>query len=148
MILEFFEPCIPPTTTHQSKHFTIRGKPGSEIYGLSDTAALTNARLFWMATFSRHRIEEVIPPPISLTLEITYPWRKKDSKKLRKLGRIYMTEKPDASNTAKTVEDILVHMRFIEDDNAVSELIVRKFRGDAPGILVRISGPILAGLTP
>lgn len=126
--------CVPPTTTHHSKRIVKIGK----FSRLADTGKLVEAKRQIDDLLRPRRLPAPIRGPVSLTLQFTWPWRQKDSHQVRTLQRVPRATRPDCSNLAKTTEDRLVANGFLEDDGQVAELIVRKFYGDRPGILVAI----------
>lgn len=137
--IEFSVRCNPPTANHQNKKIvTIRGKSGKTFSKLADDAELVKARRSWTALFAPHQPRVPMPGPVALTLDFTWPWRKGDAESTRQKGRLRKTSAPDLTNVAKTVEDVLAMLRFIENDAEVAELRVRKFHGSKPGLLVRI----------
>lgn len=140
-MLDLWLPCVPPRTTHQRKKIvTIKLRDGRQFSKLADKPELTNAREFYVALLRPHMPDAPIEPPISLTLEFTWPWRASDSKRYREhFERIPSVVKPDCSNAAKTLEDILAGLGFIPGDEKVAELVVRKFIGARPGVSIRIA---------
>ncbi len=139
--MDLFLPCVPPTTTHHSKKVVRVGK----WTRLGDTDALIAAKQTIDVLLLPHRPAAPMSGNVSLTLEFTWPWRSGTSKKVRALGVAPKTTKPDCSNLAKTTEDRLVRLRFLDDDGLVSELIVRKFYGDYPGIRIVLIDKSLSG---
>jgi Holliday junction resolvase RusA-like endonuclease len=138
-MIEFFLVCVPPTANHQAKKIiTIRARDGRSFHKLGDKPELQAARQMIDGLLTPHRPLMPMQGPLTLTLEFTWPWRASDSAKVRARGRVPMTVRPDCSNLAKTTEDRLGALRFLDDDALVCELIVRKFRGDHPGIGVLI----------
>lgn len=134
-MIDFFVRCVPPKTSHHRKKITKIGR----FYRIGDTQKLTDARGTLESLFQPFAPETPIAGAVSLRVEYEWPWREKDKKRTRALGRIPSVVRPDCSNLVKTTEDILVLLRFIEDDNAVAELLVRKWIGDTPGIRVSIT---------
>ena len=130
----FFVPCVPPTANHQRKKIVRIGG----FSRLADKPELVAAKAILDSLLLRHQPPMPIVGAVRLTLEFTWPWRQGDGRKVRALGRVLYLTKPDATNAAKTLEDRLVALRFIEDDRYVAELIVRRWRGDSPGIYVGI----------
>jgi Holliday junction resolvase RusA-like endonuclease len=127
--------CVPPKTSHHAKRIVKMGK----FSRLADKPELVEAKATLDSLLLPHQPAAPISGTVALRLEYVWPWRSSESKKTRALGRIPHTSRPDCSNLAKTLEDRLVRLRFIEDDNAVAELVVTKFWGDVPGIEVRIA---------
>lgn len=133
-MLVFHLSCVPPTASHHRKRIVRVGR----FSRLADAGSLVAAKEAIDVLLLPHRPAAPIAGPVKLSLEFTWPWRTAETKKVRALGRVYRTTRPDCSNLAKTTEDRLVAMRFIEDDGLVVSLSVRKFYGDTPGIRVEI----------
>lgn len=131
-MVDVFLPCVPPTASHHSKRIVRVGK----WTRLADKPELQAAKDMIDTLLLPHQPTTPVTGHASLTLEFTWPWRASDSQKKRAAGRIRRATRPDCSNLAKTTEDRLVALRFLEDDGQVSELIVRKFFGNQPGIRV------------
>ena len=134
-MIEFRVSCIPPKTSHHAKRIVKRGKFSS----LADKPELVAAKQTLESLLLPHQVAEPVRGAVCLQLEFTWPWLASHPKKTRTLGRIPHTSRPDCSNLAKTLEDRLVALRFIEDDNAVVRLMVLKFWGNEPGIRVSIA---------
>jgi Holliday junction resolvase RusA-like endonuclease len=140
MTVDFFMPCEPPTASHHAKKIIrLRTRNGGDFVKLGDKPELQAAKKLLETLMLRHRIAQPITGPVTLTLEFTWSWRASDSQKARAAGRLPKFTRPDCSNLAKTTEDRLVVMGFLEDDGQVVELIVRKWVGDRPGIRVVIA---------
>jgi Holliday junction resolvase RusA-like endonuclease len=133
-MLSFFIACVPPTTSHHHKRIVKRGKFAS----LADKPELVAAKAMLESLLMPFQPSAPVAGPVALTLEFTWPWLKGHSKKVRSQGRIPHTSRPDCSNLTKTLEDRLVALLFLEDDNAVVDLHVRKWWGERPGIAVSI----------
>lgn len=130
-----FLSCVPPTTTHQHKRIVRIGT----FSRMADRPELVAAKATLDELLVPYQRAQPVVGPYTLALEFTWPWLKGHTKRQRALGRIPMTSRPDASNLAKTIEDRLTALRFIEDDNAVVDLHARKWWGDRPGIEIFIS---------
>lgn len=131
--------CVPPTATHHHKKIiTLRTKGGREFHKLGDKSELKDAKATIDSLLLPHQPKAPIVGLVRLTFVFEWPWRSSDPKRVRALGRVRKGTKPDCSNLAKTLEDRLVALRFIEDDAPVAELVVRKWWSDTPGISVRI----------
>jgi Holliday junction resolvase RusA-like endonuclease len=139
--VQLFLPCVPPKATHQAKKVARRGSfRNAPIYGITDKPELVATRQFLTGLLLGKSPARPIEGPVSLILEFEWPWLKGHGKRLRAAHtRIPCRSKPDCSNAAKTIEDVLVDLRFLVDDVDVVELTVRKWFGDRPGITVRIS---------
>jgi len=131
---KIFLSCIPPKTTHHAKRI-VRVKGFAR---LADKPELTAAKDTYEALLCQHQIGTPYEGFLSVVIEVTWPWRKDTPKYKRVLGRVRCNTKPDADDFAKTLIDSLVRMRFIYEDSQVSELVVRKFWGDVPGVAIEI----------
>jgi Holliday junction resolvase RusA-like endonuclease len=132
----------PPTATHHSKKIVKCGR----FTRLADTQKLRDAISIWEARLAPHRIASPIGGPIRLTIHAVFSPPKSETSTRSKaarfeaLGLVPKTSKPDCSNLAKTLEDRLVALGFIEDDKAVYSLQVLKFWGLHPRTTVTIEG--------
>jgi Holliday junction resolvase RusA-like endonuclease len=133
-VIEFFLVCVPPSSSHHAKRIVRVGR----FSRLADKPELLAAKEMIDSLLTPHRPRMPQLGPVTLTLEFTWPWRSSESLKTRARRLIPRTSRPDCSNLAKTTEDRLTALRFLEDDNQVVELVVRKFFGDHPGIGVLI----------
>lgn len=133
-VIQFRIPCVPPKTSHHAKRIVRIGG----FSHLADNPELVASKAMLESLLLPHQPEAPMCGAVAMRLEFVWPWRSCESKRTRALGRIRHTSRPDCSNLAKTLEDRLVALRFIEDDNAVSELVVSKWWGDSPGIEIRI----------
>ena len=132
--LEFFAPCDPPTANHQAKRIVRAGG----FSKLADKPELRSAREFWTGLLAQYRPAQPFDGPLSLTLSFSYPFVKSATKKAVMAGSRWKVTRPDCSNAAKTVEDILVSLRFMHDDNQVARLVVEKRDSTQPGLFVHI----------
>lgn len=133
-IVRFFMPCIPPKTTHHAKRIVKIGT----WHRQADKPELVAAKGLLEELLIPHQIAAAIPSPVAVSLEFTWPWLSNHSLKVKKLGRVPHTSKPDCDNASKTLCDRLVALRFIEDDRGIVLLHVQKWWGDRPGIEVAI----------
>jgi Holliday junction resolvase RusA-like endonuclease len=137
--IELFEPCVPPRTTAQMKR--VDHKTGRFFRDAKARAAVATFEGLLMP----HRPAEPVGGAVSLTVEATWPWRASDlATRARRAqceawGRVPCTTKPDLDNWVKQLQDCLVSLRFIEADERVAELVVRKYWGACPGIRVVIA---------
>jgi Holliday junction resolvase RusA-like endonuclease len=98
----------------------------------------------YAALLSPYRPKKPLEGTVSLEVAFVWPWRKADlaTKQKRVLaeryGSLWHGNKPDADNAIKLLLDVLVMMRFIEDDQRVVDLRVSKLRGADPGIRIKI----------
>lgn len=134
-MIDLFIPCIPPKTSHHHKKVFVKyGRDGVAHAAQADRPELNQARGDWLTMLMPHAPLAPLGPPIALLLEFTWPWRASDSKRARLLGRIPCTVKPDADNMAKTLTDVLVMAGFLAHDAEVTDLTVRKWIGNRPGL--------------
>jgi Holliday junction resolvase RusA-like endonuclease len=132
--------CIPPKTSHHAKRIVrIQGHAR-----MADTTALNAAKATLETLLLPHQPPTPLTGALVLTLTFTWPWTAADPQRVRRTGRVPHARRPDASNLAKTIEDRLVRLGFLQDDGQVVELVVRKFRGDTPGIAVDLREVALA----
>lgn len=127
--------CVPPKTSHHRKRIVRIGK----FSRLADKRELVEAKHMLEALLLPHQPAQPIAGAVSLALEFTWPWLRGHSKQFKSAGMQPHTSRPDLTNVAKTLEDRLVALRFIEDDSRVVELILVKYWGDEPGIGVSIT---------
>jgi Holliday junction resolvase RusA-like endonuclease len=132
--LSFTMPCVPPKTSHHAKRIVRVGG----FSRMADSDALNDTKATLDTLLLPYQPSAPLTGPVALTLTFTWPWTSSDSKRVRAGGRVPHDRRPDCSNIAKTLEDRLVRLRFLEDDGQVVELLVRKFRGASPGIAVAV----------
>lgn len=133
-VIEFFEHCTPPRTAHHAKRIIRIGKHAR----LADTPELQVATSFWDGLMLPHRPARPLEGPLFLVLEFTWPWNVGDSKRLRATGRTWHDKKPDAENLCKTVVDALGRCAYFLNDSQIVEVVLRKYRGERPGVRVRL----------
>lgn len=130
-----------PKTTHQAKGVSIRN--GRAFMYKKPKAEQAECDL--LSLLSLVIKDQRISGPVTLLLEVTWPFRKADLSTRAKrvacsqLGRIPNAEKPDCDNFSKAVSDALSRLNIIDDDKCIVELTVRKFHGQDPGLRVVIS---------
>lgn len=133
-MIAFFIACVPPKTSHHAKKIVRMGG----FSRMADKPELVEAKAMLDNLLQPFQPETPLTGAVTLTLTFTWPWLKGHSKRFRGFGPQPHTSRPDCSNLAKTIEDRLVKLLFLQDDNAVADLRVRKFWGDKPGIAVEI----------
>lgn len=140
--LEFFIHCVPFKATHHAKRIVRIGK----FSRLADKAELRIARETYESLLVPFQIREPYQGPIALGLFFYFPYPKSMSEKQKRQGAAKIT-KPDCSNLAKTFEDCLVRMGFLEGDQQVVKLITSKAYSEGPGIRVIIEPcPVIPSL--
>lgn len=133
--MTFHLSCVPPKTSHHAKKVIRIGK----FSRMADKPELVEAKASLTEMLTPHQPSAPVPGPVVLSFEFTWPWRSAETKKNRARGRMPHTSRPDLTNLAKTLEDRLVALRFIEDDGQVVDLRLMKFWGDEPGIRIAIA---------
>lgn len=132
--------CVPPRTNHHAKKIIrLRARDGHEYLKLGNTRALQGATDTLLFLLQPHAPAAPITGPVVLTIDLTWPWQRRDSKRLRTRGRIPHDATPDWDNAAKGIADCLVTLRFLEQDSRIVDGRVRKWRGDQPGIRVTLA---------
>lgn len=136
--LFFFLPCIPGTRTAQQKRVSMRG--GKPVF-FHDAQAEADKQTY-AALMIKHRPKEPMNGPLKLTVMFYSPFPKKmfqtKEQRSKSLSCVPKLTRPDCSNIIKQIEDLLVILRFIEDDALVYDLRVQKFFDLTPGIAVEI----------
>jgi Holliday junction resolvase RusA-like endonuclease len=130
----FFCPCIPPRATAQLKGVAVAG--GRPVFYTKKKVKRTQD-LFW-SLFLGHRPPCPFNGPLRVTVVITFPWNKGETKANRAKGWIPMPVKPDWDNLAKTPFDTLSKLSFWCDDGQVFDGRVIKGWGCEPGVRVSI----------
>jgi Holliday junction resolvase RusA-like endonuclease len=83
-----------------------------------------------------HKPPNPLSGPLSLRVTAIMPIPNSKSRKWQNMAReweVYPTQKPDASNLLKNVEDVMQAMRFFEDDKQLVTCEILKRYGDEPG---------------
>lgn len=140
LVVDLFLPCVPPTRTAQQKRVrVVKGKP---VF-FHDSKA-REAEHTYQSLLADKRPQNPATGAIRIDIEVIWPWRKCDQSTVARRAltikhkRKWFTGKPDLDNFAKQFVDVLVTMRFIEDDKQVVELRLRKFVGEEPGLMLGI----------
>ncbi len=124
MKIEFFHPCILPTTTAQQRRHS---RSGQHYQG----EALKKAAATFRAILERHAPPEPLQGAIKAGLVFTYPHTAKTAKK----GvSVYKDTRPDMDNAEKLVWDAGTSCGFWHDDAQVASKTVEKYYGDMPGL--------------
>jgi Holliday junction resolvase RusA-like endonuclease len=116
--------CVPPSVTAQMKRMVVRGGRPRFFHD----ARMKREVGTWAALLRPHQPRTPIDGPVELTIRMVYPHLQRTPARDRP-QLIPKVSKPDASNAAKHLEDILVKMRFIGDDQDVARLTVEKWHG-------------------
>jgi len=133
-MIEFFLNMVPPTATHHHKKIVRAGG----FSRLADKPELQQARSTYESLLEKFQPKEPMSGPVRLELCFHWPFLKSAPSRDRVCERKHKVTKPDCSNIAKTLEDCLARMRFINNDAEVAELEVKKFHSHIAGINIRI----------
>ena len=130
MRIQFFEPMIPPTVTHQEKKFTARhGKLVAY-----EPPELKDARAKLMAYIGKHRPEKPLEGPVLLDVLWLFPITGNHQD-----GEAKIT-KPDTDNLQKLLKDVMTDLGFWKDDAQVYDERVIKRYADESGIAIYVLG--------
>lgn len=133
-MITFHLPIVPPRTTHQAKQIVRVGG----FTKLADKPELREVVSDYMSLLRPYVPERPFGYAVKIDLEFTFPWRKSDSKRIRALGNMPHTSRPDCDNMAKTIIDVMVKLGFMWDDSQIYDIHIRKWWGDKVGINVAI----------
>jgi Holliday junction resolvase RusA-like endonuclease len=137
--MKFWIDCIPPKSTHQASAIIMRNKAtGKQFVGMSQSSKGKKVQQELMSLFAPHRPEKPYKGPIYLQIKWVYDWRKSETKKTRKLGRLPCDTRPDVDNICKIILDIMTRLAYWHDDSQVAQLHFSKEWGDTPGIGIGI----------
>lgn len=137
MTHSFFIDLIPPRTTHQSKKIGVNRTTGRG--SLRDSNALKVTKTFLDQAIVLNRPAAPLKGPLELRITYFWPFPSDAKVAIKRGGNRRKTTKPDCSNFAKTLEDRLVHWKFMDDDAQVSDLVVRKRLSQRPGIFIALT---------
>lgn len=132
--IRVFLPIVPPNSTAQSKGKNY--KTGTWYETKAHKSDMSD--VLKLLTTSGAKPKAPIAEMVSLTVCATWPWLGKHKAKTRSMGRIWKGTKPDLSNWVKGIEDKLVRAGYLVDDQLVAGLNVRKYYGDAVGVVIEI----------
>ncbi len=135
-LARFHRECFPPKVSHHAKRIVRRGPHLS----LADTEELAESLGIWGNVLApmKQQAPQAFEGPLVVSIALTWPWRKGDSGKKRRTGRIPCTVKPDVDNIAKTIIDTLARLLIIRGDQEICRLTVTKWIGDHPGVEIQI----------
>jgi Holliday junction resolvase RusA-like endonuclease len=138
-VIDLFLRCVPPSTTaQQAKRLQIvRNRRGRPVPRFFRSAQLEREAHTWATLLRPYVPHTPLTGPVTLAVSLVYPHLAKTAKRDRD-RLIAKVSKPDAGNAAKHIEDTLVRMRFLEDDQQVSRLVVEKWHGPPDQVGIRI----------
>lgn len=126
--IEFFEPMVPPKTTHNDLEPGMRkGKPT-----IRKSQDLRNAEAKWEAHLAKHAPAEPLEGPVMAQARICWPTEGKHGQ-----GEP-MTGKPDLDNVEKTLWDVMAKLGFYTDDAHIVDKRTGKMWADPAGIWIRL----------
>ena len=134
--MTIFLPITPPKATAQGngkRIVVIQGRP--RFFKGRQAASAEHALTALLAPRKPH---EPAQGPVSLDIQLTWPWRVREPLKTRARRKIPHTSKPDADNSVKSLIDCMTKLGFWKDDSQISDLRIRKWWGSEPGILITI----------
>ncbi|MEG3069456.1 MAG: RusA family crossover junction endodeoxyribonuclease [Candidatus Syntrophopropionicum ammoniitolerans] len=134
MMVEFFMPIIPPTTTFQQKEVTVtwNKKKKKHIPRFYESAELKAARAKLTAHLAKHVPKQKYTSGIRLITKWLFPITGKHQD-----GQ-YKTTKPDTDNLQKLLKDVMTDLGYWTDDALVVSEITEKFWAELPGIYIKI----------
>lgn len=133
--------CVPSTFTAQQKKLVIvNGHPRFFPSARQKAEEATLAALL-----QPYRPAAPIAGAVRLSMAFTWPHLKSTPR--RRLGGVEpkMT-RPDVENVAKGAIDLLVKLRFLEDDAQIAHLVLQKCHGPESAVGIRIQIAPLTGL--
>lgn len=131
-MLTFHIPGPPPTATSQQKGVrVIHGKPT-----FFKRAHVAQAEHDMATAFAPYRPAAPLAGPLAVSIVLVWPFRKAD--KPPAFGVVAMDTRPDLDNLAKLILDGMTKLGFWQDDSQISQLMMSKYRGHAPGITVLV----------
>lgn len=133
--LSFFSPVVPPTATAQQKGL-MRTKSGKLLFFKKKKVKDAEDLLFW--AFFPFKPTSPLDGPVHLSVALTFPWRKSETKANVSKGSMLHCCRPDLDNMMKALIDTLVAGKFLHDDGQVAILHASKHWGTKPGITISI----------
>lgn len=128
-MIEFFEPMVPPTTTHNDLVPVSNARGRARIV---KSAALKAAEAKWEAHLAEHAPEKPLQGAVALEMRICWPTGGKH------VQGSWHDVKPDADNVEKTVWDVMAKLGYFEDDGRIALHTTAKLWSDPAGIYVRM----------
>lgn len=131
-MIKLWLPCIPPTATAQQKRHTKRGQSYDPPNVVSATQFLTGLLL-------PHSPKEPLSGPIRQRVKFIFPFRDSEKKAILKANvDVPMLGRVDCDNLVKRFNDVLAQLRYFENDNQIYSMMIEKWRGPNPGILLNL----------
>ena len=133
----------PPTTTHQSTARILRKRDGTRFIGRPQNSKGASLKRTLISIFRKYAPPDPFNDPVQVEVVFEWQWNKADPQYVRNFGIIAAAGRADSDNLAKLFKDAFAEAGFVTNDNRISDLIVRKRRGDRPGLYVRVTEPEL-----
>jgi len=135
-MIDVFIAGVPPTITQQSKGVRCVPDRGAMRPMFYKKKSYRDAEKFYL---------EALPSgvpfagPVVVEIELTWPWRKAESKKEKISGWKFKTTKPDLDNSAKLILDAMEMKQVgFSHDAQVAKLNIVKKWGDNPGTHIKV----------
>lgn len=122
--IDIFLPMIPPTATQQEKKINFKTK---HVY---PDARAADAR----AKLRAHLVQFVPKEPLAGPIRMTVIWGFPSSEKHQ--NGDWHTEKPDADNLQKALQDVMTELGFFKDDCQIAQLQASKIYTFHPGVSI------------
>lgn len=135
--IEFFIPCLPPTTTKQTGFRILTKKINHRKVNFIGTPAgskSANTKRYLSFILKQYAPKMPIESPRCLT--VCYAFPKLKTKK--NSDRFWHITNPDCSNIIKMLEDVLEELSFFKNDAGNSRIIVEKIHAERTGIYIKI----------
>jgi len=129
-------PCIPPKSTAQASSIILKRKDGSSFVGKAQSSKAKAAADTFFSLLYPHRPIKPMEGPVSLCVEIEWPWRSSEPKRNREHGYRFCDKRPDLDNYAKLFLDTMGRIGYWLDDGQIADLRLIKRWGDNPGITI------------
>lgn len=128
-MIEFFEPMVPPTVTHNDLEVHHHGRKTS----VGKSVALLDAEAKWEAHLARFAPERPLRGPLRADLKLCWPTGSKHPQGSPK------DTKPDLDNVEKTLWDVLGGLGFFAvGDQQIATKQVSKAWADPSGVYLRL----------
>lgn len=128
-MIEFFEPMIPPDTTHNDLMAVTRRTGKAAII---KSAALKAVESKWESHLAKHAPQNPLEGPIIAEVRICWPTNGEHSQGEPK------DTKPDLDNVEKTLWDVMQKLGFFKGDQQIVHKTTSKMWSDPAGVWVRL----------
>ncbi|CAB5238231.1 Rus Holliday junction resolvase [uncultured Caudovirales phage] len=134
---------IEPPPTHQAALRILKTRDGRQFIGkMAKSSAKkwsNTAVLLMKSEFNKQRWKP-LDAPCQVGIILVYPHTKESKRLQEKTGKqlIIKSTRPDVDNVVKSILDCLVDSQWLTDDGLIVELIIKKFHGTTPSVIVDI----------